>query len=71
MIGHLGHAWEGACMVGACITGHLGHAWEGACTVGAWRACMAGGMQWHGVVDGTGVCVAGDLYGRGHGWYGA
>ena len=46
---HRGHAWQGVCVVGACLAGGMcgeGHAWQGVCAAG-W-ACMAGGHAWQG-----------------------
>ena len=45
-----GHAWQGVCMVGACMA-EGGHAWQG--------ACVARGHAWQG------TCVAGGMHGRG------
>ena len=37
-----------------------------------WGACVAGGHTWQGGkgVHGSGACMAGDMYGRGHAWQG-
>ena len=78
---HGGHAWQGVCGKGACVTRGV-HGRE-ACMVGGMhdrRACMARGVhgrghEWWGAcmvgsVHGWGACMAGGhaLRGGGHAW---
>ena len=73
-----GHAWQGVCVVGACMAGGVGTCMAGACIVGrhAWwgGACVAGGMHGRGACM-EGVCVwqgehvwQGGMCGRGRAW---